>query len=290
MGKAGQSTFAGKIERAELEMLTAGRAAVVASRASGTFEARWPAMELAQLKLTANLKLTATQPGPEKNVLPVSGPLTVNYEPGRITASSKALQTLAATTDVRIIVQNGQRLEGTAKGRTANIDALLDGLNAFLGRAKPLVPVEVAGATQFNAVVGGTMERPEVDLDLESPSMQISKLKNAKLDADIQYSPERVVIENAVVRWLEQALVVQGTVAMEEKRSKLDLNARADGAAVAALITGLENLNLNLPLKGEGLAIQAHIGGTTEEPKVKVTQAEAPGALGDVVGRLLRRK
>jgi autotransporter translocation and assembly factor TamB len=214
----------------------------------------------------------------------------VNYQPGHVTVSSNALQTLEATTAVRMVVQNGSGLDGTARGRTANIDTLLDRANSFLGRAKSLVPVDIAGATNFNANIGGTVQQPQVDVKIDSPSMQISKLKNARLDADIRYLPGRVDVQSAIVRWAQQTLALQGTVAMTGASPKLDLTARADGAAVAALITGVGQLNLNLPLKGSGLALQAHIGGTTDNPQVRVTQTEAPGALGNVLGKLLQRK
>lgn len=288
--RTGASALQGRIAHIDLRQLTAGFKApyILASRGAGSAQARWPGLEFREASGSADLQLTALAPASAPHVLPASGPLTVAARSGRIQVSSNGLDALSARWDGNISVDS-QKLGGTVRGQTSDAGRMLPQLQAFLGRSQPLVPVNVRGAASFVVNLGGTTRQPTAGLTINAPALNVSRFDNVSLNARAQYTPARLRVQQADLRWRGQTLTVQGNIGLQGDTAPLDLTARAEGATAAALLganvpqmpgipafPSIPGLSPEIPQLPQ-FALRAHVGGTTAAPRVTFIGPAANG-------------
>ncbi len=283
------STMQARIKHVNLQQITSRFASpyILASRGTGTAQVRWPGLEFKQAGGRADLQLTALLPSPVLRVLPASGPLTIASRNRQVQVSTNALSALSAQWNGNVTVAELGKLGGTVRGQTSDAGQMLSQLQVFLGRRQPLVPVNVRGAAAFAVNLGGTTQQPTAGLTVRAPSLNVGRFDNTSLTARAQYSPKLLHVQQADLRWKGQTLTVQGNIGLGGDAAPLDLTARAQGTAAAALLGGanvpampaipslpsIPGLSQQLPQ----IALQAHIGGTTAAPRVTLTEPAGAG-------------
>lgn len=281
------SSIRADVSRINLQQLSAIAASpyILASRGAGTVSAEWPGLAFRRANGRADLQLTAVLPGPVRKVLPASGPVSVTSRDGQTRLSSTALSALSAQWNADVTVAPSGGLSGVVHGQTADAGRLLAEVNAFRGGVQPLVPANVSGAASFAANLGGTTKRPQAQLNVRAPSLRVGRIENANLTARALYTPEQINVQQADLQWMGQKVSLQGNIGLQGAAAALDLNARAQGTAAGALfganavLGAIPGLSAEIPAMPQ-VAVQAHIGGTSAQPKVTLTGA-APVVSGD---------
>jgi hypothetical protein len=275
--RAGErSSLQARIIRANLQQITAALAApyLLASRGTGTLQAQWPGMQFSEAGGAVDLQLMALRPSPAERVLPASGPLTVASQNRQLRISTNGLSALSAQWNGNVTVAPSGSLGGSVSGRTADVGAMLPAIQSLLGRRQPLLPVQARGGATFTAGLGGTVQRPTADLNVRAPSLNVGRLQNTDFTARAFYTSQQLDIGQADLRWLGQTISLRGRMGLGSEAAPLDLTARAQGSAAAALFGGVRMPAIpGLPQIG----LQAHIGGTTAAPRVTISEAGAVG-------------
>lgn len=283
---AGRTSLNVAVRNLDLERLSRGfdLPVVIASRANAQFEASWPGLEYEQAAGGVKLQITRLRPQPAENVLPVAASLTANIAGRTAQVRIANLEALAARGSGRVTVDTRERLDGGVQIEIQSVGDLLGELNGFLGRTEPLAGGAIDGPATLAAGLGGTIGNPLVAAQLSSPRLEAGRLKEIVLNVNAAYTRDRLILENAAIRWREQSITASGTVGLKGSTQELDVEARVADASIADVLSGLGS---DIPAAG---TVNATItaGGTTKNPlaNVEIT-ASSLQAYGESFGDLI---
>ncbi len=256
----------------------------VASRVSGAADVRWPDMRFQAVSGKVSLNLASSREKPAHNLMPVSGVLTATAQGENIELQLEALEAVGVRLDGHVAAQGLKSLDGALGVRVESLARTASGAESLLGQ-KPgsLAGVGVDGAVQVTAQLTGSVEKPEVSLALDAPSLAIADLRDVNAKVSAVYTPERATLETAAITWQNQTLTARGEVALGGESPVLDLSARIARASLPAILAGLGQ---KAPIEGE-FNLDAAVAGTIQDLKARLT-ASASGlkAYGEVFGSL----
>gem|GEM_PF-977170 len=166
---AGRSTADARLEHVDVRAISglANAGCTLASFASGTVHATWPALHYRAASVTARLNLRAMSLAPRAKVLPVNADLTMTLHSGDLLLDVKSFQALAAKGSARITVSNLKRLGGSVHARSSDIGATLADLERLLGR--PVNIKGISGPARLTLELAGTIGQPSVNFEVAAP-------------------------------------------------------------------------------------------------------------------------
>ena len=164
----------------------------LASRITGNVSLRWNgSFSPSKFAGSARLNLAATRTTPGLYVLPLSGTLDAQLQPGRIHGNLQSIAALGAQISGPFSLKSFREIEGDFRGDAADVDVLITQVSRFLGgEDNPLGAMRLSGPLQFNAHAGGKLSRPTIAVLAETPELQSGILRHlsAKTDALVQGS------------------------------------------------------------------------------------------------------
>jgi outer membrane protein assembly complex protein YaeT len=277
--KSGESSARFDLADADLERLSAllGLPVHVASRATASGEARWPGLQFEQAAGEAGIRLRAGRLA--QNLIPVEASLHASGRADRMVVAIENLRSFGATASGEVVLTGQKTLAGDLRIEAAHLSATAAAAEAFLG--KPLgTPID--GRLAATAKLAGTVTEPAATLTAAIPDLAAGELRNVSVNLAGAYTPARVSIDEAAVKWQNQELRVTGTVGNE-----LHLSARADQIGIAAVLAGLNHADV--PVAGN-LSLSAEVTGTATNPAAAVTLAGSDlVAYQESLGSLLAR-
>ncbi len=265
--QAGLSDLNAKIKSIDLRAVsrTLKLPVQIASRASGEVKAHWPGLTYEKADGSATLHLSATRSTAARDVVPLTGSLTAATHGQNITLQIAHLDSIGASATGRVTLDRRNRLGGELTGDVANLDPLIAGLEAYLGKPPgTLVGTEIGGSAHMNAVLAGTLSQPQFSASLSGSNLSIGQIHDVALAADAAYNPNQIVIGSAAVRWQNQSITGSGTVGLNGKSPALNLALNADNASVAAILSGLGKQGI--PVTGT-INLAASVKGTLKQPQ-----------------------
>jgi autotransporter translocation and assembly factor TamB len=217
----------------------------IASRADGKVKAHWKGLGYEKADGDASVRLTATRSTAAKDVIPVSGSLTATSRNQNVTLNIAGLNTLDTSANGRITLDARKRLGGELTGSTANLTALVAGMEGFLGKQPgTLAGTEVAGSANLKATLGGTLTQPQVTASLASPNLAVGQIHDVAVAAEATYNPNQLAIQSAEVRWHDQSLTASGTVGMKGRSQVLNLTASTQNVSIETVLAALDRKDI----------------------------------------------
>ena len=233
----------------------------VATRVDGKIEGQWPGLEYDKATGTAHLSLTPTRALAAVSTLPLGGRVDIAGNGARLKAAIRDLRAAGATLNGELTLLDRQRLAGALRARSANLQASVSAIEAFLGR-RNLLPMPVAGELTAGGRISGTIEAPILIAALHAPSLTIGDAAGIGVDGDIAYRTSALAISRLDIAWQEAHASASGTIGLIGRRA-LDLSVRADALQVAGLLRMLEQGSI--PLTGT-VSATTQVGGTIDNP------------------------
>lgn len=174
---AGTSNLAVQLE--DLNLLRLCRAldlpVVIASRAEGKAEARWPGLSFSSASGKAELKLAKEREEVEAGVVPVAGSLTVVSQGGRTAVELRGVEAMAARATGDVAIGPAEKLEGTVQADIAQLSDLMRSLAAYQGKPPPREDEQLKGRAGFKATLGGTLSAPDVAAKFSAEELRVGK-------------------------------------------------------------------------------------------------------------------
>jgi len=264
---AGESRVNMKVSRVDLARLSRpyDPPFTPAARAAGTVEATWPGLDFAAAKGAANLRLTATRTEPAAGVLPLSGSVRARLDGSRLTASLAQLQTLGVATSGNVVLTDFSGLGGSIEIDIASLEDTIVKADILLDspEGESVAPTPLAGALRASIGLGGTIERPQAQIQAASDSFAAGELENIAFRFDGAYNPDEAVINALDLTWRNERITASGRVGLGGESPELELDVRADEVAVADVMAALDR---DEPVTGN-LTVNARITGTAENPQ-----------------------
>ncbi|HEU0123738.1 MAG TPA: translocation/assembly module TamB domain-containing protein [Bryobacteraceae bacterium] len=239
---------------------------VIASTASGTISAQWPALEWNKSTTTALVRLQPTRAA-GRDFLPVAGNLDASLRNGAGTIRIRPLQTLGAAVQGSVGIDAQQRLNGELQVDAPDLAKTREGVQAFLASDIPAL----AGSANARIVVAGTVKNPAAELQLDTPALTVGTLEGVSISAKAAYRDNHVEVGGSSVRWRGQEVQLSGSAGLG-KSGTLDFTAQTANTSIADLLRATGNASL--PIDGSVTA-SVHATGRTATPQVdaKVTAA-----------------
>ena len=255
-----------------------------ATRVDGQVSARWPGLEYSRALGNARLYLTPTVRTASRATLPVGGRIDLVGNGERVDATLRDLRAAGALLNGRVRISERSRLDGTLQVRSANVQASVSGLEAFLGRGRgSLLPMPIAGALAADGRIGGTLAAPVVTATVRAPSLAVGDASGIVVDGDLAYRANTLALNRVDLAWQEARATARGSIGLTGRRP-IDLAVRADGLRVAGLLRAFEKSAV--PATGI-VSAQAQVGGTISDPIANLhVQATELVAYNEVLGTL----
>ena len=253
-GSRGRSEFSGSLDGADLRQagLPAGRAAVYVS-------ASWPGLDWRLAALSG-----VARSGPVKVAFHArAGPTTSIHSSFDATLSGGA----AMHGDVSFETA-AHTLNGVVRGRIDSLARFGSDLEKLLHRpAASLTGAAVDGAARWSGTVGGTLELPSASLQLEANRVSIGGWNGADFSLKADYAADRTAIENAVLSWGGQQIIMKGEVGGLSTDAPLRLDGTVEGQSLAGVF---ENLGI-APAAEAAVSGEIRISGSLARPAVEAT-------------------
>ena len=239
----------------------------IATRVDGTVNAEWPGLEYARAAGNARLALTPTRAAASRNTLPLGGRVDMAGNGNRINATLTSLRTGGLALNGNVVFRDRDRLEGALRARSANIEATVSAVEAWLGRGRgSLLPMRVAGVVAAEGRLGGRVTTPTLIANVHAPSLAVGQAAGINVDGRIGYRRDALTVERLDLGWQEARAHAAGTIGLRG-RKPIDLAVRADALQVAGLLRAFERSQI--PATGT-LSAQAQIAGTTANPTATI--------------------
>ena len=253
LGAAGPSWFNGSVQRVAVNRFVP----TLASTANGTVRAQWKGFDFASAIGDAAITLTANRV-PAIGVYPVAGKFRVSHslQGSTIKIDRATLSGIEATGTVTVSAR--KQLGGQITARTENV------------AAQPYAKLPVAGPVTLLANVGGTVEQPSAEFNLQATNLRVEGISGIALSASGKANAERLDLDRAEANWNGQSITARGSVGV---KGPLSLQAEAVDVRLSESLT-------TLPVSGVA-NLTANLTGTLERPEgvatVNVAQLEAYG-------------
>jgi outer membrane protein assembly complex protein YaeT len=238
---------------------------VVGSRVDAKVQAEWPALEFLQASGNAAVTLTPAARA-SRSTIPVGGRVDVSGRANAVDAVLTNVVAAGAEIDGRVRIVDQRALDGTARVRIADVARAVSTAETVLGRGD-LIPTRVAGAVSGTARIGGTIQAPTVDANLQAPSLTVGTASDLSLDAGVTYTPELVTVRQLDIQWQQAQTRASGTIGMSGARP-LNLTVNAKALQVDELLRALDRTQV--PASGT-LSLNGRVGGTVSDPAATLT-------------------
>jgi outer membrane protein assembly complex protein YaeT len=270
--EAGRNSADLTLENLDLFALTRllGSETHAATRVSGRVRAQWRGTDFPAADGSAQLRLRATRNQASRNILPLSGQLSLWSGDRRLRVSETRFETPGLRADIDATVTSLRNLEenpdgnlsGSIRAQVTDAGILAAGLTAFTGQSPP--ETEIAGAAVVDSSLGGTLQRPRVRALLQAPDLRVGDLDEVTLEAAVDATAEDVLIERLTAGWRNQTVYASGRIGLAGESPALDLRGRAENVSLQSLQAALEQ---DFPVSGVA-NLQARVEGTVEAPRV----------------------
>ena len=277
------------VRLSRFNLLTASREfdspIAVASRATGSVEMSWTAMEFTNLAGAGNLSLAATRSAPAKDVLPASGRLQFQMADERVEANLRNFEALGARVSGAVTVADLQRLGGAVGIEVADMAPTISQLDAFLGRPEgdSVVPTTVSGPLTASIDLGGAIDNPAIRMQASSDRLRAGEIENVAFKLEGAYAGSTLTLDDLALVWNNQRAAVQGSVALAGESPSLDLQVQAQDVVIA---DAMDLLGRTEPVSGIA-SFNAEVTGTATAPQVTASlTARELNAYGELWGDL----
>jgi outer membrane protein assembly complex protein YaeT len=244
----------------------------LASRVTGDVTLRWNgSFSPSKFAGRAQLTLAATRTTPGLYILPLSGALEAQLQPGRIWGDLKSIAAFGANIRGPFSLKSFREIEGDFRGESSNIDVLILQVSRFLGGAdNPLGPMRLSGPFQFQAHAGGKLTRPTIAVLAEAPELQSGILKHLSAKTDAMVQGSQISFQNRITLPHSSTVYAKGAFELGGRDPMLYLDAYSRHIPLTAIAAMLDSkvsmsgdlraeLHLNGPL--DQLAGQAAVSG-----------------------------
>ncbi|MBM3745438.1 MAG: AsmA family protein, partial [Acidobacteria bacterium] len=242
----------------------------IASRATVSAKASWPALEFAQASGQARIRLEPTRTAPDRGVAPVAGTLAVSTSQGAIGLEVVSLESLGTRLEGEVRLAGLEKLGGQLRASVVDVGDTVAGVELALGKEEgALAAVPLQGGLELGAELGGTLEKPQVAATLKGSALRAGLIQDAALEASATCSPEEVRLEELSLAWQGQRLTASGVMGLRGRVPSVTASAAVSEASLAALLSGVGQ---TLPLDGR-LDLKATLGGTLEDLQASLSLA-----------------
>jgi len=266
----GESTAKMTVEGCDLNRLSTILKLPVrlASTANAGVDARWKGLDAESADVDATVRLSRSQAGAGQNVLPVAAAIRTTVRGNRIVASIDSAEALGVAASGEVLLLDRKSLKGNLSVGAARLSSTIAAAEVFLGKAAgSLVGTPTEGTLASTVKLTGTVTEPGAAVSMQIPDLSAGDLQDIAVNAGVRYAPELMSIDTASVAWQNQTLTASGTVGLGAKQA-LNLNARADGLSIGAILQGLKHADV--PLAGD-FSLVANVTGTVDNPQADVS-------------------
>ncbi len=234
----------------------------LASRADGRIALRWNGpIHASTLAGNAHLTLTASRPAPDSKTIPASGVIDAQLQPGRISGDIKSLGIFGAQVSGHFALQSFRDIEGVFEGDATNIHIPIAQASRFLGEPDgALARFPIAGPVRFNARISGSLSHPKIITAVDTPSLQISTLKNLSARTDATIEGSRIAFKDTIALPQDSIISATGTLDLGGRDTILEVDANSDQLALSAVMSVLD---IRIPATGN-LKARLHLSGPME--------------------------
>ncbi len=259
----------------------------LASRGSADLEARWKGLDAANLSGQGNVRLTSTRGEPVKDSLPVDAQLAVRMNGDSAWLTVESASALGSVWEGELSVEAMKRLGGELSADVSSLASTLGAAEKLLGEAPGAYSeTGVGGSLRLSANLGGTVEAPEVAVELLGSALSSGPISDAELTASAAYTADALNVPALELRWKGQSLRAWGNIGLTGHSPALNLEARIADAALQELLAGLGS---DLPVAAR-LNLEASVKGTVAEPDARlVFSGTELHAYGEDLGTLTLR-
>ncbi|HTS66552.1 MAG TPA: translocation/assembly module TamB domain-containing protein [Candidatus Acidoferrales bacterium] len=157
-------------------------------------------------------------------------------------------------------------LAGTLNGTVASMAQLGGDLERLLGYpAGSLLPAGLDGAARWKAELGGKLTAPSANVTLEASGVSAGGWSGAEVQLDAGYSPERIQVRDAQIRWQGQQVKAEGEIGGASAGSALNLTATVTSPSITP---ALKQLGVTAPIEAD-LRGEVRLRGTLSQPAVE---------------------
>jgi outer membrane protein assembly complex protein YaeT len=268
LGGTGESSVRAKVSDLDTAAVMRGLDLeyIVLSSVNGQIDGRWPGLEYLKATGNAAVTLTATRSTASRSAMPVSGRVNATGSAGAINARLSGVRAAGVEISGRVALNDKQRIRGVVDARVADAGRTLANAGAFLGRREPLVPTPVAGGVLAVAQLGGTLRAPTVTAAVSADALSVGAASGIGLNANLDYAPAAVDIENLDVIWGRARASAAGHVGLTGAGG-LDLHVTADSLEVPEV---LKAMNTSVPAEG-AISLAGTVGGTLSRPVADIS-------------------
>jgi outer membrane protein assembly complex protein YaeT len=148
---------------------------VIASRAEGTAEARWPGLSFSSASGKADLKLAKERQEVAEGVVPLAGSLTAVSQGGRTAVELRGIEAMATRLTGEASIGPAEKLEGTIQADVARLSDLMRSLATYQGKPPPREEDLLEGSAGVKATLGGTLSAPDAAAKFSATELRIGK-------------------------------------------------------------------------------------------------------------------
>jgi outer membrane protein assembly complex protein YaeT len=281
---AGESRVDGNIDITDLRKLsTIYKLPVsIASRVSGNARGSWPAMDLGKLNGSGRFELFA-RPSPAGTDIPVAGVVNVTARGDALMASIESVDSGVIHLSGQLNLQALKRLDGSLRIDTSNAGQALTQVAGWSGSSVPAT-LQLSGPAVIDANLSGTLDRPQIDANLEASDLHVNDLKNINLNASAQYTREQIDVENLSLQWGAESATGSGRIGLTTPDSTLDGQVSLANTSMRRVFAALGRSEI--PADGN-IDAAATVSGTIQNPIVKAKLAASNlEAFGEALGTL----
>lgn len=191
---AGESRIDAKLDVADLEKISKlfKIPVQIASRARGNARVRWTGLDvIGTMDASGRIQLTSQSPATSARRIPLAGAITVTARSGNTVASIDSLDAGVLRIRGQLSLKSSKQLGGAVHVDASDTGPAIKQMADLFGSSVPAT-LQIAGPAAIDATLAGTLERPRVSANLEANDLQVNQLKNIKLGAVVEYTPEQV--------------------------------------------------------------------------------------------------
>jgi outer membrane protein assembly complex protein YaeT len=264
-GAAGESEMDARFDVADLHRLLQlyKVPAAVSTRVTGNARMNWPGVDVNRMKGSGRIQLFEIPPTTSRDV-PVAGVVSVSAGSDRLTATIDALDSGALHLSGKMSLQSLKHIGGTLRLDISDTAKALPQVAGWFGSSVP-PDVQISGPAVINANLGGTLEHPRIDGNVEAKGLRLNGFENVQLDAAAEYTPDQVDIQQFSIRWEAESITGSGHVGLTATSPTLDGQVAIATTSIHRLLSEIGRPEI--PVSGN-VDVAATVSGTVENPVV----------------------
>jgi outer membrane protein assembly complex protein YaeT len=254
----------------------------IASRASGSAQVRWTALNLQGVAGEAKVKLEPLEGGPR--AIPVAASLAARADRGHVGVTIESAAALGATAEGEVSLSDTRALGGEIRLGIAAVPETLRQLATVVEIPATVTSRRLEGSVQATVRLAGDVQNPVVTAAVQARDVAYGQWDGIQADIRATANTSQLQLDSTSLTWREQTLRAEGRVDLKSSPIGLDLTASALGVSILPFLTAAGQADL--PARATVTA-NARITGNVDDIAARLTVSSSDAVVyGQAVGSL----